>query len=217
MRTRAAAVTAGLGLLGLSGCMRLGDAGQPTPTPPLFAEQDRTAYNNQQIALFVSEDPGWKAWLNAMLASQQATDALVDASRYNTPVWTIIQAIIAAQDAYRVATSFSLPAFTVTSSCLRLPSEVSGAARLSNGLTVRYDLLTEQTTRFDNGSYCTASVGFIDGVNSSRGLPIAAAIPGTQIDWGTSFSHYLVWRQPFWKISTGATLSLSDLVGMIEH
>ena len=217
MFIRAATLLAGLGLLGLSGCcVSIGERGQPPPMPPLWAEQNRTAYNNQQVALFVSRDPGWQAWLNAILASQRANDALVDASRYNTSTWDIIQSVIAAQDAYRVATSFNLPPFTVTSSCLNLGPEINGAVQLGDGLIVRYGFFSTTTNDFDNGSSCVISIGLIDEIDSSRGQPVATADRSRPIDWNASFSRYLTWRQPYWKISTGTTLSLSDLVRMIE-
>jgi hypothetical protein len=177
---------------------------------------DRSAYNNQQVALFISRDQGWQAWLNAILLSDRANNALVDASRYNTPVMEIIEDITAAQDAYRVATSFNLPPFTVTSSCQNLYPEVNGYVQLSNGLTVRYGFLLTQTSHFDNGSSCVISTGFIDEIDSSRGMPVATVDRNMPIDWGQSFSRYLTWRQPYWKISTGTTLSLPDLVGLIE-
>jgi hypothetical protein len=217
MKAQATTVFAGLGLLVLAGCTAPHDeAGQSPPVPPPWAEQDRSAYNNQQVALFVSRDPGWQAWLNAILLSERANNALVDASRYNTPVMEIIEEITAAQDAYRVATSFNLPPFTVTSSCQNLYPETNGYVQLSNGLTVRYGFLMTETSHFDNGSSCVISIGLIDEIDSSRGMPVATADRSMSIDWGQSFSRYLTWRQPYWKISTGTTLSLPDLVGLIE-
>jgi hypothetical protein len=211
-----AATAFGLGLLGLAGCVApIGAAGEP-PMPPPWAEQDHTEYNNQQVALFISRDPGWQAWLNAIASSQQADDALVGASRYNTPMWDIIRTITKAQDNYRIATSFNLPPFTVRSSCMNLYPESNGSVQLSDGLTIRYGFFGAQKNRFDNGSSCLISIGLIDEIDSSRGLPVARADPTTPIEWSESFSHYLTWRQPFWKISTGTTLSLSDLVGLIE-
>jgi hypothetical protein len=217
MKAQATNVCAALGLLGVAGCtVPLGE-GSPAPVPPSWAEQDHTAYNNQQVALFVSHNPGWQAWLGAIAASDRANNALVDASRANTPVLGIIQGIINAQDAYRSATSFDLPAFTVRSSCRNLLSETSGSVLLSNGLTVRYSFIVTETSHFDNGSSCVSSVGFIDEIDSSRGLPVATVDHGTSFDWTESFSRYLVWRQPYWKISTGTTLSLPDLVDLIEQ
>jgi hypothetical protein len=217
MITQAAAVFAGLGLLGLASCTTpLGEASQPPPMPPAWAQQARTAYNNKQVLLFVSRDPGWQAWLNAIVASQRADDAVVGASRYDTPVWTIIQTITAAQDAYRLATSFYLPPFTVTSSCLNLYPEANGAVQLDNGLTVRYGFFQTKTTDFNNGSSCLASIGVVDEIDSSRGMPIAIADSSRAIDWSQSFSRYLTWHQPYWELSTGATLSLSDLLRLIE-
>jgi hypothetical protein len=215
MKSCATTLLACLGLLMLAGCTTA-QLDKAYPMPPSSAEQDHTAYNNQQVAWFVSRDPGWQAWLGAIQSSDRANNALVDASRYNTPVVDIIQAITAAQDAYKVATSFNLPPFTVTSSCRNLGPETTGSVRLSDGLTVRYSLLIEKTTHFENGSSCVVSVGFIDEVDSSRGLPVVTADRAIPIDWTVSFSQYLAWRQPFWKISTGTTLSLSDLVGLIE-
>jgi hypothetical protein len=216
MRAQAATALAGIGLFGLAGCAAPIGEPSPVPVPPSWAEQDRTAYNNQQVALFVGHDPGWRAWLNAIASSEQANNALVDASRANTPVMDIIEAITKAQDAYRVATSFNLPPFTVNSSCLNLYPEVDGAAQLSNGLTVRYGFIATETRHFDNASSCLISVGVIDEIDSSRGLPVATIDHDMPINWGDSFSRYLTWRQPYWKISTGTTLSVSDLVRLIE-
>jgi hypothetical protein len=216
MEAQATTIFAGLGLLVLASCTAVpGRAGQPL-VPPLWAEQDRTTYNNQQIALFVSSDPGWQAWLNAILLSEWANNALVDASRYNTPVMDIIRRITAAQDGYRVATSFNLPPFTVTSGCRNLYSETTGHVQLSDGLALHYGFLAVRTIYFENGSYCRVSYGIVDEIDSSRGLPVATADRGRAIDWGESFSRYLTWHQPYWRISTGTTLSLSDMVGLIE-
>jgi hypothetical protein len=217
MRAQAATVLTSVGLLGLTSCAaQIVQPSQP-PAPPPWAEQDRTAYNNQQVTLFVSHDSGWQAWLNAIASSEQANNALVDASRANTPVMDIIAAITRAQDAYRVATSFNLLPFTVRSSCLNLDPEVNGATRLSDGLTVRYGFLLTDKNQFSNGSSCVVSVGVIDEIDSSRGLPVATLDRDATIDWGDSFSRYLDWRQPYWKISTGTTLSVSDLVRLIEQ
>jgi hypothetical protein len=217
MRAQAATVLASMGLFGLASCAApIGEPGS-SPAPPSWAEQDRTAYNNQQVALFVSHDPGWRAWLNAIASSEQANNALVDASRANTPVMDIIEAITRAQDAYRVATSFNLLPFTVRSSCLNISPEINGAAQLSNGLTVRYGFVATETRYFDNASSCLISVGVIDEIDSSRGMPVASVDRKTAIDWSDSFSRYLIWRQPYWKVSTGTTLSVSDLVRLIEQ
>jgi hypothetical protein len=216
MEAQAKTVLAGLGLLVLAGCVSVPGEGRRPPVPPLWAEQDRTAYNSQQVALFVTRDPGWQAWLNAVLLSEWANNALVDASRYNTPVMHIIRGITAAQDAYRVATSFYLPPFTVTSSCRNLYSETNGHVQLSDGLTLNYGFLAAKTMYFENGSSCLVSYGVVDEIDSSRGLPVATADRRRAIDWGKSFSHYLTWHQPYWRISTGTTLSLSDMVGLIE-
>jgi hypothetical protein len=217
MKAHAAIVFAGFQVLWLAGCVApLDEVSQPPPLPPLWAEQDRTTYNNQQVALFVERDPGWQAWLNAILSSTRASDALVDTSRYNLPVWDIIRKITDAQDAYRVATSYQLPPFTVMSSCRNRFAESNGAVQLSNGLTVRYAFLAFEKSRFDNGSSCVVSVGSIDEIDAGRGLPVATVDLTMPIDWNESFSRYLVWRQPYWKISTGSTLSLSDLLGLIE-
>jgi hypothetical protein len=164
----------------------------------------------------VSHDPGWQAWLNAFQSADRANDALVGASRWNTPVIGIIQAITAAQDAYRLATSFSLPPFTVTSGCQDLPEETRGYVRAADGLTIRYGFFRRRTSEFENGSSCAVSVGFVDEVDSSGGLPMAAVVRGKRIDWDGSFSRYLLWRQPFWQIATGTTLSFPDLVDLIE-
>ena len=180
-------------------------------------EQDHSKYNNQQIGLFLTRDPGWQAWLDAILMSQRANDALVDASRVNTPVGEIIEAISDAQGAYRSATSFNLPPFTVTSSCRDRYSETNGWTQLSDGLKARYSFLTTDVAHFDNGSSCVVSVGIVDEIDSSRGLPIATADPQQPINFEKSFSRYLVWRQPYWTISTGTTLSVPDLVDQIER
>jgi hypothetical protein len=218
MKAQAAIVFAGLQLLGLAGCVApVDEASRPPPMPPPWAEQDRTAYNNQQVALFLERDPGWQAWLNAILSSAQASDALADTSRYNTPVWEIIREITDAQDAYRAATSYQLPPFTVTSSCGNRPPESNGSVRLSDGLTVHYGFLATERSRFDNGSSCVISIGVIDEIDAVRGLPVATVDRTAPIDWSDSFSRYLVWREPYWKISTGSTLSLSDLLGLIER
>jgi hypothetical protein len=219
MGARVATALFGLGMLLLPGCA-VGPDGPALLTspaaPPAWALHDRFAYNNQQVALFVSRDPGWQAWLNAFQSAERANNALVQASRYNTPVIEIIQAITAAQGAYRLATSFNLPPFTVTSSCRDLPGETSGYVQAANGLILRYRFFAHRTGDFENGSSCAVSVGFIDEVDSSGGLPIAAVDRGKPIDWNRSFSHYLLWRQPFWQIVTGTTLSLPDLVDLIE-
>jgi hypothetical protein len=47
-------------------------------------------------------------------------------------------------------------------------------------------------------------------------LLIAATDPNLPIEWDQSFSHYLVWRQPYWKLSRGTTLSIPELVDLIE-
>jgi hypothetical protein len=217
MRVKAAAFLAISGLLVLTGCAAPSAEPVPLPqAPPPFAAQDRTDYNKQQVALFLAHDPGWKAWLNAMSASEQANDALVDASRLNTSTTAIIYAITRAQDAYRVATSFDLAPFTVTSGCRNILSETTGSVQLGDGLTVRYGFIAMKTIRFENGTSCVASVGFIDEVDSSRDLLIAATDPNLPIEWDQSFSHYLVWRQPYWKLSRGTTLSIPELVDLIE-
>ena len=218
MKAQAIAIVAGAGLALVAGCTSApGHENLPPPVPPAWAEQDRTAYNNQQVALFVSRDPGWQAWLNAMLMSQHADDALVDASRLNTPVLNIIKAITIAQDSYRVATSFNLPPFTLTSGCGDLYPETTGAVQLPYGLIVRYGFLMSISAQFGNGSSCLTSIGFIDEVDSSRGLAISTADRNQPFDWTGSFSRYLVWSQPFWRLSTGTTLSQSDMVGLIER
>ncbi len=218
MKARASALFSCLGLLMLAACASGSPVpAQPPPVPPPSAEEDRTAYNHGQVALFVSQDPGWQAWLNAMRWSSGANSLLVGVSRYNTPVSQIIQAVTAAQDAYRIATSFRLPAFTVTSSCLAISSETTGTAQLQDGLRVRYAFLLRARKTFENGSSCEIDTGLINEVDSSGGLPIAKVVPGQTIDWQESFSRYLVWSQPFWELSTGTTLSRSDLLGLIER
>jgi len=104
----------------------------------------------------------------------------------------------------------------VASSCRNLYSETNGHVQLSDGLTLRYGFLVAKTMHFDNGSSCLVSTGVIDEIDSSRGLPVATTDRSTTIDWGESFSRYLTWHQPYWRISTGMTLSLSDMVGLIE-
>ena len=217
MGAQAAVVMAGVMLLGSAGCTAPPCGPSQSPGLPASATQDKTAYNNQQVALFLDCDPGWHAWLNAIRASERANNALVDGSRYNTPVIEIIQSVIAAQDAYRVATSFSLPPFTVVSGCGNLYPETNGSVLTSNGLTVRYGFFTSQTQHFGDGSSCAVSIGFIDEVDSSRGMPIVTVDRHAVTNWDESFSHYLVWRQPYWTLSTGTTLSLPDMVGLIER
>ena len=216
MKAEAAMVFAGLGWI-LAGCASPNcQPGQPASVPP-SADGDLTARNSQQVALFLSRDPGWQAWLNAIFLSQQADDDLVDASRLNTPVWKIIDAITVAQGAYRRATSFDLKPFTVTSSCLNLYPEANGSVQLSDGLIARYGAFMTRTTYFENGTSCIVSVGLVDEIDSSRGLPVATASSSQPIDWGDSFSRYLVWHQPYWTISTGTKLSLPDMVDLIEN
>ena len=218
MKTQAARVLAGLGLVVLASCTDI-PLCEPGPSPlvlPPLAAQDRTDYNNQQVALFASHDPGWQAWLNAMAVSEGANNAVVDASRSNTSVTSIIQAITNAQDAYRVATSFDLTPFTVTSRCRNLYSETNGHVQLVDGLTIRYGFVATEMTHFENGLLCVVSVGVIDEVDSSRGLPIATVDLSLPINWSESFSRYLVWHQPYRKLSTDTNLSLPDLVDLIE-
>jgi hypothetical protein len=207
--------------LGLTGCAANGGMGgdvaaAPPPVPPASAEQDLTAANNQQVAAFVSTDPGWHAWLYAFRVSDQANNAVLDTSTYTTPTIQLIQAVTLAQDAYRSATSFQLPPFAVTSSCQNLPSETNGAVRLLDGLIVRYRYLHSFTKMFDNGASCRQSVGFISEVDSSRGLPIVTADPPADMTWQGDFAPYLVWNTPFSEISRNNLMSLSDLVTLIE-
>ena len=217
MKAQAAIVMTGLGCL-LAGCApTICQPGQLTLVLPPTVLNDRTAYNNQQVALFLSHDPGWQAWLNAMFLSQQADDDLVDASRLNTPVWKIIDAISVAQGAYTRAKSFYLTPFTVTSSCLNLYPEASGSVQLNDGLVAQYSAFATKTTYFANGTSCLVSVGLVDEIDSSRGLPVATASSRRAIDWGYSFSRDLVWHQPFRTISTGTKLSLPDIVDLIEN
>ena len=216
MKAEATVVLAGVGWL-LAGCTSpVCQPGYVTMVPST-ADEDVTGRNNQQVALFLSRDPGWQAWLYAIFLSQQADDDLVDASRLNTPVWKIIDAISVAQGAYRMATSFALTPFTVTSSCLDRYPEVTGSVKLSNGLVARYSAFMNETTYFENGTSCRVSVGLVDEIDSSRGLPIATASGSQSIDWRDSFSRYLVWHQPYWTISTGTKLSLPDMVDLIEN
>ena len=219
-RATAWGLAAGLSL-GLMGCAANGGmaggalSAQP-PAPPASAEQDLTAANNQQVAGFVSTDPGWRAWLYAFRRSDQANNAVLDTSTYTTPTIQIIQDVTLAQDAYRSATSFQLPPFAVTSSCQNLPSETNGAVRLGDGLIVRYRYLHSFTKTFDNGASCRQSVGFISEVDSSRGLPIVTAHPPADMSWAGDFAPYLVWMTPFSEISRDNLMSLSDLVTLIE-
>jgi hypothetical protein len=207
--------------LGLASCAANGGLGgapfsAQTPLPPASAEQDLTAYNNQQVAGFVSTDPGWRAWLYAFRRSDQANNAVLDTSTYTTPTIQLIQDVTLAQDAYRSATSFQLPPFAVTSSCLDLYSETNGAVRLVDGLVVRYRSLRRSTKTFDNGASCQQSVGFVSEVDSSRGLPIVVANPPEDMTWQGNFAPYLVWNAPFSEISRDNLMSLSDLVTLIE-
>jgi len=191
-------------------------AGSQAPVPPPWAEQDLSQYNNQQVAGFVSTDPGWRAWLNAFQASDQANNAILDTSTFSTPTMRIVQAITLAQDAYRSATSFSLSPFTVTSSCRDLDSETNGSVRLADGLVVRYRALYSVTRMFDNAASCRQSVGFVSEVDSSRGLPIVTVDPPARTSGPQSVSAGLVWNTPFAQISKDNLLSLSDLVTLIE-
>jgi hypothetical protein len=207
--------------LGLAGCAAHGGMGAgafsaQAPVPPASAEQDLTAYNNQQVAGFVGTDPGWRAWLYAFRISDQANNAVVDTSTYTTPTIQIIQDVTAAQDAYRSATSFQLPPFAVTSSCQNLPSETNGAVRLIDGLIVRYSYLRSFTKTFDNGASCQQSVGFISEVDSSRGLAIVTVHLPADMTWQGDLARDLVWNTPFSEISRDNLMSLSDLVTLIE-
>jgi hypothetical protein len=186
------------------------------PIPPASAEQDMSAYNNRQVGAFVSTDPGWRAWLNAFQASEQADNAILDTSTFNTPVVQLVQAVTVAQDAYRSATSFYLPPFSVTSSCRQGYAETNGLVRLSDGLLVRYSYQYSLDHRFENGSSCRMGVGSIDEVDSSRGLPIVTVKPPGERDSGRSPSALLVWNTPFAEISRNNTWSLPDLVELIE-
>jgi hypothetical protein len=221
MTWRAATALAAGGLLALAACSTTGWPGAPqpdaqAPVPPTSAEQDLSQYNNQQVAGFVSADPGWRAWLNAFQASDQANNAILDTSTFTTPTMQIVQEIAAAQDAYRSATSFSLSPFMVTSSCHDLDSETNGSVRLADGLLVRYRTLYGFTRRFDNGASCRQSVGFVSEVDSSRGLPIVTLNAPAGTSGQQTVSADLVWNTPFSQISRDNLLSLPDLVTLIE-
>jgi hypothetical protein len=221
MTWRPATILAIGGLLGLTACSTSGWPGgsQPdaqAPVPPPWAEQDLSPYNNQQVAGFVSADPGWRAWLNAFQTSDQANNAILDTSTFTTPTMQIVQSITAAQDAYRSATSFSLSPFMVTSSCRDLDSETNGSVRLADGLLVRYRALYGFKRMFENGASCRQSVGFVSEVDSSRGLPIVTINPPARTSGQPAVSADLVWNTPFSQISRDNLLSLSDLVTLIE-
>jgi hypothetical protein len=186
------------------------------PRPPASAEQDLTAYNNQQVAAFVTTDQGWRAWLNAFQTSAQVNDAIRDSSTSNTPVVQLIQAVSMAHDAYRSATTFALPSFLVKSSCRQNNAETNGSVRLSDGLVVRYSFQYRSDQSFYNGSSCRIAVGSISEVDSPRGLPVVTIKPPNNHGGGQGDSVTLIWDAPFSEISRESTWSLSDLVEFIE-
>lgn len=184
---------------------------------PLPDLQDRTASNAQAILAFVSGDPGWQAWLQAMAASQAADDALVDTSTQDLPAWQLDAALTVAKDRYRRATSFYLVPVMMRSSCLNLPSETNGAVRLTSGLVLRYRSYASAVHHFPNGSQCLRSTGFVSEVDSSRGIPIVTTPEAQAIDWQVNFAGSLAWGSPFAEISRDKGLSVGALMAIVRR
>jgi hypothetical protein len=151
----------------------------------------------------------------AILASQAANDALVDASTDDVPTWRLDATLTLARDSYRRATSFYLVPVMMRSSCLDLPSETNGAVRLASGLVIRYRSFATETHRFPNGSSCLRSTGYVSEVDSSRGMTIVAAPEPRAIDWERNFARSLVWGRPFAQISRDNSYSVSALIAVI--
>ena len=200
----------------LGGCAQQGAIRQQA-LPPLPDLQDRTESNAQAILAFVSADPGWQAWLQAMAASQAADDALVDTSTQDLPAWQLDAALTAAQDRYRRATSFYLVPVMMRSSCLNLPSETNGAVRLPSGLLLSYHSYTSAVHQFPNGSHCLRSTGFVSEVDSSRGIPIVTARAAQEINWQVNFAGNLAWSSPFAEISRDRSLSVGALMAIVQR
>lgn len=185
------------------------------PLPPPLDLQDRSASNMKAVAEFVASDPGWQAWLHAILASQAAGDALVDASTNDVPIWRLDAFLTLARDSYRRATSFYLVPVMMRSSCLNLPSETNGAVRLASGLVLRYRSFATETHRFPNGSSCLRSTGYVSEVDSSRGMTVVAAPGPESINWQENFARFLVWGKPFAQISRDNSYSVGALIALI--
>jgi hypothetical protein len=186
---------------------------QALPAP--LDQQDRSASNTNAVSAFVSADPGWQAWLMAILASQAANDALVDASTDDVPIWRLNAALTLARDSYRRATSFYLVPVMMRSSCLDLPSETNGVVQLASGLVIRYRSFATETHRFSNGSSCLRSMGYVSEVDSSRGMAIVAAPNPEAIDWQQNFALSLTWGRPFGQISRDNSYSVGALIAVI--
>lgn len=215
-RGRAAARLFSGALLLLAGCTQP-VAIRQEPLPPLADLRDRTASNAQALSSFVATDAGWQAWLQAMVASQLADDALVDASTHDVPAWQLAAALTRAKDLYRRATSFYLVPVMMQSSCLNLASETNGAVRLPSGMLLRYRSYTSERHYFPNGSSCLRSTGFVSEVDSGRGMPIAVATNPADIDWQTNFARSLVWGRPFVQISQGDAYSVDELIALVSR
>lgn len=204
-------------MLAVSGCARGYPvvAVQQEPLPPLPDRQDFTLANRAGIANFLASDPGWQAWLFAWAASDAVNSALVDASTANVPAGDLTAELTMAKDSYRRATSFYLTPVTVRSSCLDLPSETTGAVRLTNGLVARYTAYASSREVFPNGASCLRSTGFVSEIDSARGLTIVTAAPPADIDWTANFARALAWYRPFKQISQTGSYSVSDLIALI--
>jgi len=187
------------------------------PLPPLPDLRDCTASNAEAVFAFLSADAGWQAWLQAMLASQAADDALVDASTQDVPAWQLDAALTRAKDRYRRATSFYLVPVMMQSSCLNLPSETNNSVRLSSGLLVRYRTYANEEHHFPNDSSCLRSTGFVSEVDSSRGMPIAVAADPREIDWQSNFARSLAWGKPFAQISRSDAYSVDELIAIVRR
>jgi hypothetical protein len=213
-------VVVAAGLMGLASCAGPGQghplmAVQQEPLPPPAERHDFTDANRAGVVTFLSSDAGWQAWLYAIVASSAVDDALVDSSTLDLPAGRLSSGLIFAWDGYRRATSFYLTPVMVASSCLNLPSETAGAARLPNGLIVRYSYLSSARHVFPNGASCLRSTGYVSEIDSARGLAIVTAQPPAAIDWQGNFARALIWNHPFAQISQSGSYSVSDLIALV--
>jgi hypothetical protein len=183
--------------------------------PPAASLRDFTQPNRQGVLAYLTADPGWRAWLDAIAASDAAHSAMVDASTSNVPANILSDDLAFARDRYRRATSFILAPVEVRSGCLNLPSESAGAVSMPSGLVVRYSLLSSVPHGFANGSSCMEATGYVSEIDSVRGLPIVTTSPAGSIDWNRNFADALIWNQPFTLISQNGAYSVAGLLALI--